>query len=190
MRNVPTRLICWRAWSTGRPTLAGELFPAAYAQLRDLAEAVLKGERPHQTLHATALVHEAYLRLVDFQKLDWRGRAQFGAIASKAMRSVLVDHARARNADKRGGGWDRITLAGLQEGSDPGLDVLQLDDALEKLQEEHERHARSVEMRYFGGMSRAEIAEALGVSERTVTADLAFAQAWLRRQMDSGSEAR
>ena len=170
----------------GDVNVAEELFPLAYDELRQLARNVLRGDRAEQSLQATALVNEAYLKLVDFHRLDWRGRARFGAIAARAMRSVLVDHLRRKASDKRGANWQRVTMQGLVEpGAMTNLDVLELDEALGRFEVQHERHARAVELRYFGGLSRAEIAEVLQVSERTVTADLAFAQAWLRREMDA-----
>jgi RNA polymerase sigma factor (TIGR02999 family) len=137
------------------------------------------------TLQPTALVHEAYVRLVDQSQADWRGRTHFVAVASKVMRNLLIDHARARAADKRGGGWQPVTLADEAVGAkelDPDQ-VLALDQALERLADHDERQARVVELRFFGGLKVGEVAEVLGVSKRTAEGLWTHARAWLLREL-------
>jgi RNA polymerase sigma factor (TIGR02999 family) len=166
---------------------AAELLPAVYEELRRLAGGYLRLERPDHTLQATELVHEAYLRLVDGSKVDWAGRTHFLAVGAGAMRRVLIDHARRRLAQKRGSAPERVTLGdSIQRGPAPGMDpvdLLSLNDALERLAAVDERGARVVELRFFGGLSAAEIAEVLGVSRRTVQGDWAHARAWLREEL-------
>ena len=167
--------------------LAEQLLPIVYDELRRLARHYLARERAGHTLQATALVHEAYERLADRSRVDWRGRTHFLAVSAQAMRRILVDHARERGAIKRGGGRLRVTLEGL--GASPASgdldpeDLLALDDALRKLRALHEREARVLECRYFAGMTTPEIATLLGVSERTVRDDWAHARAWLKREL-------
>ncbi len=169
---------------------AAELFPLVYDQLRGLADRLLRGERGDHTLQPTALVHEAYVRLADTDAIDWRGKARFAALAAKAMRQILVDHARRKKAQKRGGDWERITLQGLIAGEqDHHLDVMALDQALERFAKDHPRPAHIVELRFFANMTGDEIAEVVGVSRRTVVKDLRMAQAWLLREMDQGMSA-
>jgi len=169
-----------------------ELFHAVYDELRKLARAFMAGERRDHTLQPTALVHEAYLRLVDQSGASWQGRAHFFAVAARVMRNVLVDHARAHGREKRGGGWRRVTLAdGVAPWTAGGLDreqLLALDQALEKLARLDEREARIVEMRFFSGLTVAEIAEVLSLSKRTVEADWTHARAWLLRELSGGGE--
>jgi len=164
-----------------------QLLPPVYDELRRLASRYLRRERAGHTLQTSALVHEAYERLVDRTRVDWRSRAHFFATAAQAMRRVLVDHARDRDALKRGGGQQRVTLAGLGEspaGSDLDLeDLIALDRALRKLRELHEREARVLEFRYFAGMTTREIAAILEVSERTVRDDWSHARVWLKREL-------
>ncbi len=169
---------------------AAELFPLVYDQLRGLADRLLGAERGDHTLQPTALVHEAYVRLADTDAIDWRGKARFAALAAKAMRQILVDHARRKKAQKRGGDWERITLQGLIAGEqDHHLDVMALDQALERFAKDHPRPAHIVELRFFANMTGDEIAEVVGVSRRTVVKDLRMAQAWLLREMDQGMSA-
>lgn len=155
----------------------------AYEALRGLAAAYLHTERRDHTLQPTALVHEAYLKLASGSS-DWRSQTHFQAIAANAMRQILVDHARARNTQKRGGDWLRVTLS-HEAAATPGADVdlLALDEALNKLAELDERKARVVELRFFGGMTCAEAAEEVGVSPKTAEADWYFARAWLRERL-------
>jgi RNA polymerase sigma factor (TIGR02999 family) len=148
----------------------------------------MRRERGEHTLQATALVHEAYLRLVDQRRVEWRNRAHFFGIAAQMMRRVLVDHARARLSAKRGGDARQVTLervidAGEAEGADAGLEVLALHEALERLSVLDPLQARLVELRYFGGLNIDETAEALGISSATVKREWAIARAWLRREL-------
>lgn len=168
-----------------------ELLGRVYAELRDMAGQLMHNERSHHTLQPTALVNEAYLRLSaspsDSASAD---RAGFLAAAACAMRRVLVDHARARGASKRGGGWQRVTLMGLEdlEGADgEDVDLIQLDAALATLAELDPRQARIVELRFFSGMSGQEIADHMGVSRNTVVRELTLARAWLQRELTRGS---
>lgn len=185
MASEFTRLLsAWRA--SGDERLLDELVPLVYDELRELAARRLGGERPDHTLRATALVHEAYARLVDAE-VDFSDRAHFFALAATTMRRILVDHARARARKKRGGGADHVTLSEELEASPERPDELvALDDALKRLAERDERKAKVVELHFFGGMTYAETAEALGVSDATVDRDLRMAKAWLAREMSSG----
>jgi RNA polymerase sigma factor (TIGR02999 family) len=157
-----------------------------YAELRRMAERLMRGERAHHTLQPTALVHEAFLRLADAQQAGQAGRLEFLQAAAVSMRRVLVDHARARNASKRGGGWERITLQGVALDDEGGgdVDLQRLDELLVELESLDPRQARIVELRFFGDMTGQEIADVLGVSRPTVVRELAMARAWLRRQLE------
>lgn len=161
-----------------------ELVPLVYDELHRLAAAYMRDERGSHTLQPTALAHEAYLKLVDESEAGWRGRAHFFAAAARAMRQILVDHARARGAAKRGGGRERITLADAAGGpATAPLDLLALDEALADLARLSDRRARLVEMRFFAGLTNEEAAEALGVATATVEKDWYLARAWLRRRL-------
>jgi len=167
---------------------AGRLLELVYAELRGLAEAYLARERVDHTLQPTALVHEAYLRLID-QQVDWQGRAHFVGVAAKSMRRILVDHARGVNRLKRGGGYGRVDLPedlADREGGD--IDLIELDVALDALSAQSERLARIVELRFFGGLELEAIGELLGVSERTVRREWRFARAWLTEHLQEGEE--
>jgi len=174
-----------RSWRDGDDLAAERLLAAVYDELHRQAGRAMRREGDDHTLQATALVHEAYLRLVDQRHVDWRNRAHFFAIAAQAMRRVLVDHARGRLAAKRGGAVQHVTLSDVAAGStdDDALDVLALHDALERLAALDADQARIVELRYFGGMSIEETADALDVSTATVKRDWAVARAWLRREL-------
>ncbi len=163
-----------------------DLIPLVYEQLRRLAHNRLRAERPNHTLNTTALVHEAYLELVDVDHTSWQDRAHFLAAASRVMRHVLVDHARARNAKKRGGEWVQVELEPelLPLTEEYAEAVEELDGALERLAEMSPRKARLLEQRYFGGLKLEECAEALGVSLATVKNDLKLGRAWLAREID------
>ena len=163
------------------------LLPIVYGELRRLAAAYLRGERPGHTLQPTALVHEAYVRLIDQKKIDWTNRAQFIGIAAVMMRRILVNHARDRIAGKRGGGAEHVplTLAGDGIGA-PEVNLLDLHDALTDLSESDPRKGRIVELKFFGGLTTEEIAATLDVSVATVERDWKFARAWLYRAV-SGS---
>jgi len=164
-----------------------EAYAGLYEDLRAMARRKLRGEREGHTLNTTALVHEAYLRLAELEPAECRNRAQFFALASRAMRGILVDHARRRSAQKRGGGAALVTLHGeIGEGSEERtVDLLALSDALDRLAEHDPRLVRLVEFRFFGGMSMSEIAELLDVSVRTVERDWVRARAYLFRLLDS-----
>jgi RNA polymerase sigma factor (TIGR02999 family) len=160
------------------------LLPAAYQELRRLAAYYLRHERPGQTLQPTALVHEVYLRLLKDKAGRWQNQAHFCAIAANAMRQILVERARARAAQKRGGGQARVTLVeGLAPAPEAPVDLLVLDDALTRLATMDSQQARIVELRYFGGLTVEETAEALGVSPATVKRDWSVARAWLAREL-------
>jgi RNA polymerase sigma factor (TIGR02999 family) len=177
-----TRLL--QTWRDGDATALEELTPLVYDELRRIARQHMRREQPGRTLQPTALVNEAYLRLVDAQGIDWRDRTHFFAVASRLMRRVLVDAARARLADKRGGGVSRAVFSeALDAAAERGVDLLALDDALEALGSAHPRKARVVEMRFFGGLGAGEIATMLEVSTDTVTRDWTFAKAWLKAQL-------
>ncbi len=167
------------------------LLPILYDRLRDLATGALRHERPGHTLQATALVNEAYLRLVDQRQVNWQNRAHFLAIASQVMRRVLVDHARKRLGPKRGGDRRRLTLSGLDAAApERTIDLIALDEALRQLADEEPTEARIVEMRFFADMSVIEIAEVLGVTTRTVQRRWNFAQAWLYRRIGGDGASR
>jgi RNA polymerase sigma factor (TIGR02999 family) len=160
------------------------LMPVLYDDLHRVAHRMLSRESPGRTLQTTALLNEAYLRLVDQKRVDWRSRTHFLAIGAQAMRRVLVDHARGRLRHKRGGKRHRVELRDdivLQPGQDD--DVLAVDEALQKLAQVSPRQARLVEMRFFAGLDMAEAAEALGVSKRTAEGDWTHVSAWLRREL-------
>ena len=143
----------------------------------------MRGERAHHSLQATALVHEAYLRLVDAQHVNWQNRAHFLAIAARLMRRILVDVARARQYQKRGGNPLQVSLSDALRTSEKGQDLVALDEALEALAQLNERKSRVVELRFFGGLSVAETAAVLDVSPQTVMRDWKLARAWLRREL-------
>lgn len=163
---------------------AEELLPLLYDELRALAERRLAREAPGQTLQPTALVHEAWVRLVGEHDPGWSGRAHFFGAAARAMRRILVERARARRSAKRGGGAARVTIdADALEARAPDDDVLDLEAALERLERRDARKARVVELRHFAGLTLEEVAVALGLSLSTVKADWAFARAWLAREL-------
>jgi RNA polymerase sigma-70 factor (ECF subfamily) len=174
--------------SGGDARAADALLPLVYDELRGLAEGYLRRERPDHTLQPTALVHEAYLKLVDQRRVDWQGRTHFKAVAAQAMRRVLIDHARTQGREKRGGGWRRVPMYdAFQLGGGRGLSPHELLDALERMRTIDERQARVVELRLFGGLSGEEAARILGVSVRTVERDWKMGQAWLRRELSRGA---
>jgi len=178
-----------RAWSAGDREAGETLLPLVYAELRRQAASYLRRERGDHTLMPTALVHEAYLRLVD-QRAEWRNRNQFFAVAAQMMRRILVDHARGHARAKRAGGWLKVTLdeaRDLAVYSTPDVDVLDLEDALVELQAIDPERSRLVELRFFGGLSVKDTAEVLGVSESTVERDWRVAKAWLYRRVQQGA---
>ncbi len=165
----------------GDPSAAAELLALVYDKLLLLAGRFMKGQSPEHTLQSTALVHEAYLKLVDQAGTDWKDRTHFFAVAARAMRQVLVDHARAKLAEKRGGGRRRLLFVQLAAPSEGGeVDFLQLDEALKKLAELNDRMSQVVELRFFAGMTITETATILGISDSTVEKDWRFAKVWLR----------
>jgi RNA polymerase sigma factor (TIGR02999 family) len=172
------------AWSQGNRSALDRLMPQLYDELRKMAQRHMKSERAGHTLQATALVNEVYLRLVDLEKVDWQHRAQFFALSAQMMRRILVDGARVRLSRKRGKGAIRITLdEGLVMSPERDVSILALNEALESLSQIAPRQAKVVELRYFGGMSEQETAEALEISPRSVNRDWQFARAWLMRQL-------
>jgi len=181
-----TRLL--KAWSDGDQAALSELMPTVYAEIRKLARSYLRRERSDHTLQATALVHEAYMRLVDQRAVKWQNRAHFFGIAAQIMRRILVDHARMQKADKRGSGESPIVLdESLDVAAGNRLDFVALDDALKALAELDPRQARIVELRFFGGLSIEETAEVTQLSPATIKREWAAARTWLRRELDRTS---
>ena len=206
MGNEPespvTRLLV--QWSGGNDAALGELTALLYRELRSLAQRHLRRERPNHTIQRTALVHEAFVRLVSQQSVDWRNRAHFFALASTVMRRILVDHARARLASKRGGGTPVLSLDDLTappdesdltgtsaieyisdqgDESDSDEDLAAIDEALTRLAAIDNRQVQIVQMRYFGGLTIEETAQALEISDATVKREWALARAWLKREL-------
>lgn len=175
-----------RAMSGGDGEAAKELLPFIYSELRALAAARLAAERVDHTLQPTALVHEAYLKLIDQSRVEWQDRRHFFAVASEVIRRILVDHARTKKAAKRGGDQRRVGLDGVESPERAGeVDFADIDEALKELAALNERQARIVELRFFGGMEVTEVAALLGVSERTVVGDWKVARAWLQNRLGS-----
>jgi RNA polymerase sigma factor (TIGR02999 family) len=174
-------------WRNGDRSALDEMTPVLYEELRRLARHFLAGERSDHTLQPTALVHEAYLRLVDQQAVDWRNRAHFLAMAATMMRRILINHAEAHRAAKREGS---VEMVGLDEAfglhTDPRVDLLHLNTTLDRLSSIDEQQGRVVELRYFGGLSVEETAEVLGVSPATVKREWSTARLWLMHQMEGG----
>jgi len=188
-----TEIVCALSRGGEGAASAETLFPVVYDELRRLARGYMSREPAGHTLQPTALVHEAYLKLVDQTRADWKGKTHFFAVGARVMRRLLVDHARERGAAKRGDGWQRVTLSGAC-GSDPGRGLaperlLDLNAALERLAELDEREAKVVTLRYFGGLTVEQVAEVLGVSRRTVDNDWRHAQAWLRSELSGREDA-
>ncbi len=197
-----TRLLL--EWRGGDPAALSALFPLVYEELRIMAARHLRGERQAHTLQRTALVHEAFLRLVDQKQVDWQGRSQFFAIASQMMRRILVDHARRRLAQKRGGNAQRLSLEDIagDEGEhaagqaldalalteDPRVDLASIDAALQRLEAMDPGQGKLVELRFFGGLSIGDTAQVLGVSPATVKREWAIARAWLQRELGAGGD--
>jgi len=172
-----------RAWSEGDRAALDRLTPIVYEELRRLAGHYMKGERPGHSLQATALVNEAYMRLIDYKRMQWQNRAHFFAVSSQLMRRILVDHARRHNL-KRGGGVQHVALEETaMVGGDRAADLVALDDAMDALAHIDLRKVQVVEMRFFGGLSVEEAAEVLQVSPVTVMRDWSTAKAWLYREL-------
>ena len=174
------------AWSEGDRAALDELVPLVHAELRRIARNYMRGERRGHTLQTTALINEAYVRLVDQKHVQWQNRAHFLAIASQLMRRILVDYARRRQYQKRGGGIVQVTLSDAAEVTDKrSPDLVALDEALVSLAEIDPRRSRVVELRFFGGLSIEETAEVLKVSTTTVERDWTIAKAWLHKEVNS-----
>jgi RNA polymerase sigma factor (TIGR02999 family) len=177
------------AWGGGDEAALAIIIKLVYPEFRDIARRCLSRERPYHTIQATALVHEAYLRLVDIKQIGWQDRAHFLAMGARVMRRILVDYARARDCAKREGLARRTTLNdALFLSSEPDPMVIRLNEALERLAEFDTRRARVVEMRYFGGLTADEIAAALHISTQSVNRDWSLAKAWLVREMSYEGE--
>lgn len=177
------------AWSDGEREALEQLVPLVYDDLRRLAAGYMGRETPGHALQPTALVHEAYVRLIDQRRVQWRNRAHFFGVAASMMRRILVDHARRRRADKRGGGAERVTLVGddVAAPAQHDIDVLALHESLERLAAFDPGQERIVELRYFGGLTIEETAEVVGVSPATVVREWTIAKAWLRANLSRPS---
>lgn len=186
MHGPPPVTELLRAWSGGDTAALGELVPLIETELRRLARRYMARERLGHTLQTTALVNEAFLRLIDARHVNWQDRAHFLGIAARLMRRVLVDHARSRAMQKRGGGGYRVPLdEGMAVSPGPDFNLVALDRALESLASVDERKSRVIEMRFFGGMTVEETAEALGVSTDTIKRDWRLAKLWLLKELES-----
>jgi RNA polymerase sigma factor (TIGR02999 family) len=174
-----------RAWGDGNRAVLDQMLPLVYDELRRQAHRYLRRERPNHTLQTTALINEAYLKLVDQRAVQWQNRAHFFGIAAQAMRRILVDYAKHKNREKRGGAAADLPLeeAMLIAGTGQSVDLLALDEALTRLSLIDEQQGRVVELKYFSGLSIEETAEALGVSPATVKRDWQMAKAWLRSEL-------
>ena len=176
-----------KEWSEGDKGAPARLMPLIYEELRRRAAEYLRHERPDHTLQATALVHEAYLKLIDQNQVDWKTRAHFCGVAAQLMRRVLMEHARAHNAGKRGGKMEKLYLDETRELSqERAPDLIALDDAMQSFASTFPRESEVVEMKFFGGLEAKEIAEALHVSTKTVLRDWSFAKVWLCRELSTG----
>lgn len=186
MNDIPTEAVTriLQEWSQGDEDAPARLMPLVYEELRRRAAEYLRRERPDHTLQATALVHEAYLKMVDQSRANWKDRAHFASVAAQLMRRILVQHARNHNAEKRGGKLEKIYLDETREmGTDRQPELIALDDALQGFAASFPREAKVVELKFFGGMEANEIAEVLGLSEKTILRDWNFAKLWLRRDL-------
>jgi len=184
-RTVTRLLLDWRA---GDEQALAALVPLMYDELRRLARAKMRDQPAQHTLQPTALVHEAYARMVDLE-LDWKDRSHFLCMAARTMRRVLVDHARAARAAKRGADAVQVTLQDFHAKKETSLDLLAIDQALESLSRQDQRAASAIELCYFGGLTGKEIAEALEVSAATAERDLRFARTWLKRELTGANPA-
>jgi RNA polymerase sigma factor (TIGR02999 family) len=176
-----------QAWGRGDDRALEKLAPLVYEELRRRAQRLMGRERAGHSLEPTALIHEAYLRLVGSTPVDVKGRGHFYALASRLMRQILVDHARTRGRRKRGGGAAAVSFDEARMGPRPATDLVRLDEALRALAETDERKGRVVEMRFFGGLSAEETASVLNVSPQTVLRDFRLAKAWLHRELTRGA---
>ena len=174
------------AWSAGKTGAEDSLFQVVYDELKRIARRYLNREREDHTLQPTALVHEAYLRMVDQTRVSWQNRAQFYGVAATMMRRILVNHARGLATEKRGGAAQRLSLdEGSFSSTESATDLLALDEALQRLAHLDERKSRVVELLFFGGLENKEAAEVLGVSEKTVQRDWQMARSWLYRELSN-----
>jgi RNA polymerase sigma factor (TIGR02999 family) len=181
-----TRLLV--AWGEGDQSALAELTPLVYEELHRLAHHYMRGERDGHTLQTTALVNEAYVRLIDWKNVRWQNRAHFFAVSAQLMRRILVDFARSRDSNKRGAGARAVALDEAEfVADDKGTDLVAIDDALNALAKLDARQSRVVELRFFGGLSIEETAEVLQVSAATVRRDWSLARAWLRRELTGPS---
>jgi RNA polymerase sigma factor (TIGR02999 family) len=172
------------AWNQGDLSARDELMPLIYDELRRLARGYLRRERPNHTLQPTALVHEAFLRLVDQAQVNWQNRLHFFGIAARLMRQILVNHAEARQAAKRGGAAERVSLKdGDHFAAEQEVELIALNEALKNLERIDPQQVQIVELRYFSGLNIEEIAEAIGISTATVKREWSTARAWLRREL-------
>ncbi len=178
--------ILLKAAAEGNAAAPNKLLELVYGQLRAIAQQRMGGERRSHTLQATALVHEAYVRLLGREDIQWQGRAHFFRAAAEAMRKILIDHARAKNADKRGGGKAALAIANVADlaADSDSAGILALDDAMLRLEQVDSQAAAIVRLRFYAGLSEEAVAEALGISERTVRRDWAFARGWLRDALE------
>jgi RNA polymerase sigma-70 factor (ECF subfamily) len=168
----------------GNKEAEGKLIPLVYNELRRIAGTYMRREAPGHSLQPTALVHEAYLRLTDLKKIDWQSRSHFFAVSATIMRRIVVDHARASRARKRGDGWDAVSLNdAILPSPERAPEILALDEALNRLAELDQRQSKIVELRFFAGMSEEEIGSVLGISARTVKRDWRIAKAWLFKEL-------
>jgi len=175
---------------SGDSSALANVFPLIYEELRRLAQIQIKREPDGHTLSPTALVHEAYMRLIDYTRMEWNGRAHFMAVAATAMRRILVEHARGHRSLKRGGALQRVSIESVQLGTEERAELLiAVDDALSRLKEIDPRQAQVVECRFFGGMTEEETADALGIGLRTAKRDWAKAKVWLHKEISSGQTA-
>lgn|SRR3982751_1966418 len=182
--NPPNITQMLRDWGDGRQEVLDDLLPHIYSELHRQAAAYLRRERPNHTLQTTALVHEAYLKLVDQRNVEWKNRGHFFALAAQAMRRILVDHAKARHRSKRGGSEEAVSLnEELLPTEEPNVDLIALDEALSRLAKLDPQQERIVEMRYFAGLSLEETAAVLDISRATAARDWAVAKAWLHREL-------
>jgi RNA polymerase sigma factor (TIGR02999 family) len=184
-RQLVTQLL--RQWSSGNKEALDQLMPVVYDQLRKLAANCLRAERPDHTLRATALVHEAYVRLVD-SDVAWQDRVHFFAVSARMLRHILVDHAKSRNREKRGGEFEKIPLdEAVMVGPQADKGIVELDDALKRLATHDQRKSELIELLFFGGLTYDEAAAALKISPATVHRELILAKAWLHRELGQGA---
>ena len=187
-RDKPAEITVWlHEWSLGKESALEALMPVVYAELHRQASNYLRRERIGHTLQATALINEAYLKLIDQREVNWKNRSHFFGIAAQAMRRILVDHARTRHRNKRGGNAENLPLEAAEFTTSPGgtsVDLIGLDEALTRLAHLDERQSRIVELRFFSGLSVEETAEALGISPATVKNEWRTAKAWLFQELN------